>query len=580
MFGSADVEKNFINMQQGISGSSSGQNIVPAQNQEYGDFILRNWETIPEADMKRMNAVFQKVNEMSGILYIPLEQAGVLEINSYTYSSIPKCYSPMDINAMDAGGISQSYHQPYLKLQGEGVAIAVIDSGIDYTHPVFREGDRSRIAYLWDQTIIGSGNETVPYGRVFVREEIEQAIKSENPYETVPSRDENGHGTALAGLAAGNVVPSENFSGAAPGATLIIVKLKKAKTYLKEFYQIPPLAEVYQEDDIMLGVSYAVRMAKKMGMPVSVCLGLGSSQGAHIGDSELSRYLDYINEDANVSVSVAAGNEGIAQHHFTAELSEEQETVELKIGEQEGGFYTEFWGNPPDDYRISVQSPAGEILDISTSIGSVTQKLSFIFTATQVLVNYVKMERSTGKQLIYFRFLHPASGIWKIHVQKEKGPGNRFHMWLPVQGLISQDTYFLQSNPYSTVTAPGDSVRSITATAYQYRDASLFFQAGRGFTPDGQVTPDLAAPGVELIVPLNRQQNFGKATGSSLSAAITCGAAALLLEWAIVRGNLPYASGSAVKFALQKGAVREERMNYPNPEWGFGRLSVIDSIPE
>ena len=580
MFGSADVEKNFINMQQGISCSSSGQNIAPAQNQEYGDFILRNWEMIPEADMKRMNAVFQKVNEMSGILYIPLEQAGVLEINSYTYSSIPKCYSPMDINAMDAGGISQSYNQPYLKLQGEGVAIAVIDSGIDYTHPVFREGDRSRIAYLWDQTIMGSGNEAVPYGKVFVREEIEQAIKSENPYETVPSQDENGHGTALAGLAAGNVVPSENFSGAAPGATLIIVKLKKAKTYLKEFYQIPPLAEVYQEDDIMLGVSYAVRMAKKMGMPVSVCLGLGSSQGAHIGDSELSRYLDYINEDANISVSVAAGNEGIAQHHFTAELSEEQETVELKIGEQEGGFYTEFWGNPPDDYRISVQSPAGEILDISTSIGSVTQKLSFIFTATQVLVNYVKMERSTGKQLIYFRFLHPASGIWKIHVQKEKGPGNRFHMWLPVQGLISQDTYFLQSNPYSTVTAPGDSVRSITATAYQYRDASLFFQAGRGFTPDGQVTPDLAAPGVELTVPLNRKQNFGKATGSSLSAAITCGAAALLLEWAIVRGNLPYATGSAVKFALQKGAVREERMNYPNPEWGFGRLSVIDSIPE
>ena len=177
MFGSADVEKNFINMQQGISGSSSGQNIAPAQNQEYGDFILRNWEMIPEADMKRMNAVFQKVNEMSGILYIPLEQAGVLEINSYTYSSIPKCYSPMDINAMDAGGISQSYNQPYLKLQGEGVAIAVIDSGIDYTHPVFREGDRSRIAYLWDQTIMGSGNEAVPYGKVFVREEIEQAIK-------------------------------------------------------------------------------------------------------------------------------------------------------------------------------------------------------------------------------------------------------------------------------------------------------------------------------------------------------------------------------------------------------------------
>ena len=150
----------------------------------------------------------------------------------------------------------------------------------------------------------------------------------------------------MAGLAAGSVLPLlEIFPGQHLEQLSIIVKLKKAKTYLKEFYQIPPLAEVYQEDDIMLGVSYAVRMAKKMGMPVSVCLGLGSSQGAHIGDSELSRwYLDYINEDANVSVSVAAGNEGIAQHHFTAELSEEQKTVELKIGEQEGGFYTESLG--------------------------------------------------------------------------------------------------------------------------------------------------------------------------------------------------------------------------------------------
>ena len=139
--------------------------------------------------------------------------------------------------------------------------------------------------------------ETVPYGKVFVREEIEQAIKSENPYETVPSRDENGHGTALAGLAAGNVVPSENFSGAAPGATLIIVKLKKAKTYLKEFYQIPPLAEVYQEDDIMLGdVLCQFEMCqRKWECLYPVCLGLGTSQGAHIGDSELSRYLDYIN---------------------------------------------------------------------------------------------------------------------------------------------------------------------------------------------------------------------------------------------------------------------------------------------
>ena len=195
----------------------------------------------------------------------------------------------------------------------------------------------------------------------------------------------------MAGLAAGNSVPAENFSGAAPKASLIIVKLKNAKNYLREFYQFPPDAQVYQENDIMLGIAFAVRMARKMGMPVSVCLGLGTSQGAHIGDSELSRYLNYINEDSNVSVSVAAGNEGVAQHHFTADLSVEnsQETAELRVAEGEEGFYMEFWGNPPDEYSISVQSPIGEILYVSSSLGAGTQQLFFIFTETRVLVNYV-----------------------------------------------------------------------------------------------------------------------------------------------------------------------------------------------
>ena len=324
----------------------------------------------------------------------------------------------------------------------------------------------------------------------------------------------------------------------------------------------------------MLGISFAVKMAQEMGMPVSVCLGLGTNQSAHVGDSELSRYVDYINEDSQVSVSVAAGNEGAAQHHYTAELDyvKNQDTVELRIADKEEGFSMEFWGDPPDDYGISLQSPAGEKLYVSSSLGAGTQELSFIFVETKVLVYYVKMERMTGKQLIYFRFFHPAAGIWKVNVSKKGISGSRFHMWLPVQGLISPDTYFLESTPYITVTAPGDSTRGITATAYQYLDNSLYFQAGRGFTPNNQVTPDLAAPGVDLLIPLPGGA-FGKASGSSLSSAVVAGAA-LVQEWAIVRGNIPYASGNTVKFYLQKGAVREEQMEYPNPGWGYGRLDL------
>ena len=397
MFGPDDFEVQI--QQENPPGIHAEPSIPPAQDEEYGDFIVKHGQN--------MGGKFLPVNELFGILYIPLNEIGPLEINSYTYASLPKCYTFMDADALNSSGITRLHNHPYLKLQGEGTVIAVIDSGIDYLNPIFRNGDVSRIAYIWDQTIPGNEDEQVPYGKVFTGEEINQALLSENPQEIVPSLDENGHGTAMAGLAAGNFVPTENFSGAAPKATIIVVKLKKAKSYLRKFYQYPPQAPVFQEDDIMLGISFAVKMAQEMGMPVSVCLGLGTNQSAHVGDSELSRYVDYINEDSQVSVSVAAGNEGAAQHHYTAELDyvKNQDTVELRIADKEEGFSMEFWGDPPDDYGISLQSPAGEKLYVSSSLGAGTQELSFIFVETKVLVNYVKMERMTGKQLIYFRFM-------------------------------------------------------------------------------------------------------------------------------------------------------------------------------
>lgn len=200
-----------------------------------------------------------------------------------------------------------------------------------------------------------------------------------------------------------------------------------------------------------------------------------------------------------------------------------------------------------------------------------------MFVETMVLVNYVAIERQTGSTLVYFRFFHPAAGIWKITVTVQDGKSSGFHMWLPVTGLISPETYFLEASPYHTVTSPGDSIESITATAYQYQDNSLYLQAGRGFRPDGGITPDLAAPGVELLVPLLRG-GFGTASGTSLSAAMTAGVAALLFEWAVIRGNQPYFTGTNVKHYLERGARREERISYPNREWGYGRLDLYHTF--
>ena len=150
-------------------------------------------------------------------------------------------------------------------------------------------------------------------------------------------------------------------------------------------------------------------------------------------------------------------------------------------------------------------------------------------------------------------------------------------MWLPVQGLISEETYFLEPSPYNTVTAPGDSLESITVTAYQYRDNSLYVQASRGFMPDGNVVPQVAAPGVQIRIPLLNGL-YGNASGTSLSAAQTAGAAALLCEGAVIRGNQPYFTGSSVKNYITRGAEREERMQYPNRDWGFGRMDLYHTF--
>ena len=552
--------------------------VSPAQNEMYADFVVKYMGDFQKDLGDVPGLIFQKINAIYGVVYAPLTEIDALNISTYSYSFIPKCYTHMDFGSLSASGITRLQEHPYLQLKGQGTAIAIVDSGIDYRNPLFQNEMGSRILCIWDQTLEGDGTE-VPYGRVFWKNDIDRALASENPLEIVPSTDTNGHGTRMAAVAAGNYFPEENFSGAAPEAMLIVVKVKQAKKYLREFYLFPSEAELFQENDIMMGVDFAVRTANDRKLPLSVCLGIGSSQGAHIGRNPLSIYVDYASQFSRISVSIAAGNEGAARHHYAGRLThrENQASAELRVGNKEPGFTLEFWGEPPEIYNLSLQSPTGEILDISASLGDVTQELSFIFVETRVEVNYVSIERQTGYTLAYFRFIQPAAGIWRIFVQGRDGQNVEFHMWLPVQGLISEETYFLEPSPYNTVTAPGDSLESITVTAYQYRDNSLYVQASRGFMPDGNVVPQVAAPGVQIRVP---QLNglYGLASGTSFSAAQTAGAAALLFEWAVVRGNQPYFTGSSVKNYITRGAKREDRLTYPNRDWGFGRMDLYHTF--
>ena len=582
---------------------NNGQQMVPAQSEEYQSYIIKYNQSIQGPVEAIADGTFLLLDDYYAILYVPESIAQGPKIDSFSYQTIPKCFTYMDLEALAASNVLRLHNHPYLSARGRGTLIAVIDSGIDFTHPVFRDTDfgenisenrisgmvPSKIRGIWDQTVIGDYRNVerdpekngsvlqqfAPYGRVYSNEEINQALVSEYPFDVVPCRDENGHGTMLASIAAGRLMPGENFSGAAPEAALLVVKLKPAKRYLREFFLIDAETEVYQEDDIMAAIAFAVQCAKYYQMPLSICIGLGSSQGAHLGQGALAQYLTYLNGFPKNAVSIAAGNEGAARHHFGGRLEpgEGSRTVELRVGERTEGFSLEFWGETPEEYLVSLQSPIGEKLDICNSLGPGDQELSFVFVETKVLVNYVEVESKTGYTLIFFRFLRPAAGIWKFEVVGRGNRGAGFHMWLPVQRLVSPDTFFLASTPDTTITAPGDSIECTTATAYRARDNSLYLEAGRGDLADGTQKPVLAFPGVDMLAGFPGG-GYVAASGTSLAAAQCAGISALLLEWAIINENEPYYTGNSVRHDLVRGAVQNENRPYPNPEWGYGRADL------
>lgn len=553
--------------------------LLPAQDERYQSFIIKYNQNIYGPIDYFSDRSFQIIDDFFAVAYVPLEQAGEPEITSYSYNSIPKCYTYMDIESLSASGVTRLHDHPYLQLRGKGTLVAVIDSGIDYTNQAFRDGNESKILRIWDQSLIGNGSGIAPFGQVFSKNEIDKALSSENPYDVVPSRDRNGHGTMVAGVAAGRAIPEKGFSGTAPDASLLVVKLKPAKRYLKDFYLFPTEAEVFQEDDIMLAISFVIRWAQEFQMPLSICIGLGTSQGAHLGNSPLNQIADSAAGFSQNAISIAAGNEGISRHHYEGYLdgSGKGDVAELRVGENTRGFTMEMWGMPPENYIITIQSPTGENLRVSTAVKAATQELSFVFVETKVLVNYVAIERQSGNTLVYFRFLHPAAGLWRILVTGEGDGKAKYHMWLPVQKLIPADTFFLQPSPYYTVTSPGDSSACMTATAYQYLNNSLFLEASRGFLPDESVKPNFAAPGVGIRVPM-ADGGFGEASGSSLAAAQTAGIAALMFEWAVIRGNEPFFTGNSVKYYLQRGARKENGTVYPNQEWGYGRIDLYHTF--
>jgi len=571
-----------------------------AASEEYADFILRYSANSAEQlyELARTRC-FSFINQEFAVIHAVRSRIAPMSVAAYSYGAIPKLYGLLDMTALESSGIPTVFNQPALTATGRGVIIGFIDTGIDYTNPLFRNADgSSRILGIWDQTLPDPALQDADglflpyYGTEFTREDIDAALASDQPYARVPSRDTDGHGTFMAGVAAGRRVEAPvAFSGAAPEAALAVVKLKPAKQYLRDFFLIREGVPAYQENDIMAAVSYLLRLANQYRMPIVIYIGVGTAQGSHDGTSPLGRQLLNLTGYPGLAVVTGAGNETGYHHHYFGSVAPDQTyaDVELRVGADEQGFCLELWATQPELYTVGFVSPSGEVIDrIPQALGRETT-IPFRLDSTSITLNYVSYEAGSGSQLIFMRFASPSPGIWHIRVYPSLALGGQFHLWLPMRGFLSDQTAFLSPDPDTTVTDPGNASMPITAATYGHTTGSLYIHSSRGYTRTGQIKPDLTAPGVDVQGPLLAPEGaytgtspaelrFGRRSGSSIAAAITAGATADIFTWALVDANDLNATGASANSMLIRGADRNPAFSYPNRQWGYGTLNLYQAF--
>ena len=544
---------------------------------EYYDFIVTKQDA---AEYPFEKVCIQELDKDYVCVYADSSRRNSeLRIGDYSYSAIPKCFGLLDQVALESSGILRVRDQPNLALTGQGVLVGFIDTDFDFTNPVFCNPDgTTRVERIWNQQDRnGLPPQGFLYGTEYTREDINRELLNSDLESRIPHS--NGHGTFLAALAAGSEDFSNQFSGAAPGCDLAFVQLKPAKQYLKDFYFIPKEAQVYQENDIMAGIHYLNLLASQLRKPLCICVALGANMGNRDATNPISNTLTTVAERRQRCVVVAAGNEADKRHHFLGSLANAnaEERVEISVSAGVDGFIAEFWALSPELYEVTIVSPTGERFHAQPSIPVGHSEYRFLFEGTNLTVDYVLVGTSSRNELIYFRFQKPIAGIWTLLVRARNFYNGRYHIWLPMEGMVSGDVVFLRSNPDTTITIPANTMMPITVAGYNSKDNSIYFESGRGFTVNNEVKPEIAAPAVDVYGPVGMGQ-YGTRTGTSVAAAITAGAGALLLEWTGVRRNDISASTVNFKNYFIRGAERDDNSNYPNREWGWGRMDLYQTF--
>ncbi|MGU8423807.1 S8 family peptidase [Clostridium perfringens] len=548
------------------------------------DYLVEYRGNLKEELEKIPYACGDSITDTLGVVSTPPQYLKQLrkDVPSILYIQTRVPYVLQEVSPQETDNISTIVNNPYLGLDGSGVIVGIVDTGIDYLNKEFmREDDTSRILTIWDQKSTKKPNDSVYVGSIFTNEDINNAIKSKsdggNPYDIVDSRDEIGHGTKLASIVGARGY-NRTIKGIAPNCDFAIVKLLTSLSYEKAFREngiegIP----VYNEAEIIAGIEYLKNYAISVNRPLVICLAIGCTEASHDGRGLFSRYLTTIGSIRGVAVVAGVGNEGSSQGHASGviELENSVEKVELSIPREIKNFNLAFWIQRPNIVSLNIKSPSGEESSFIDAKISLERSFKFILTDTSVNINYYVPDTFTGNELIFIDFKDIKPGIWTFELRGDYITNGRYDVWLAPSSLLPENTKFLKPNPLNTLMVPATARYVISVAYYNSQTQSLLAESGKGFNINGWINPDITTAGKDVLT-MFPGDRVGRMSGSSPATAIIVGVCALLFQWGIINGNDRTMNSSKLRSYLIYGATRIPGQIYPNESTGYGYLDLYE----
>lgn len=541
-----------------------------------GDFITQ----INSTDYARGFSI----NAFFGVLFVKKGRLREVLRNFHEVTNIERSYPyiPLNLDESNEAPDLTAISRGNIPLDGTGVIVGIIGTGIDYLNPRFMndKGD-TRIISIWDQTLTqGPIPENFFHGTEYNREDINRAIKSKvngnDPYEIVNHKDNVGYSTAIANIIGGRTLDkSDTIVSVAPNCEFIIVKLPTSRMISRIHWGLENYSgPLYDSIDIAASGRYLSQMQQKLNKPIVMFLSIGTNLGAHDGSTIGERYVDFFSR-RNFSVVTSTGNQGGSPICFKSVFadSELEKVININVDENQKNLFFSIYYSIPDKVSVSIISPLeGSATDIPIKPIN-GEEANITIGQSSIFVQYFLEGNLTGDQRYDFVIRNVSGGTWKILIRKHYSIFGTLNMWLQQKEFSVGSTGIMESTPLTTLMTPGTSNSIIATASYNQMENEIMEESGRGFTADNRSIPLVSLPSKNVLtVGLNNKPMV--VSGSAVSGALLTGIVALLFQWGLVQGNDLNMYPTKIKSYLIQGTIREEGKAYPNPETGFGVLNI------